>query len=30
MSSTYTAPIGYADIMALAADCLHDADGGAA
>ena len=30
MSSTYTAPIAHADIKALAAERLHDADGGAA
>ncbi len=30
MSSTYTAPIVHADIKALAAERLHDADGGAA
>ena len=29
MSSTYTAPIVQADIKALAAERLHDADGGA-
>ena len=30
MSSTYTAPTVHADIKALAAERLHDADGGAA
>ena len=30
MSSTYIAQIVHADIEALAAECLHDADGGAA
>ena len=30
MSSAYTAPIVHADIKALAAERLHDADGGAA
>ena len=30
MSSTHTAPIVHADIKALAAERLHDADGGAA
>ena len=29
MSSTYTAPIVHADIKDLAAERLHDADGGA-
>ena len=30
MSSTYTAPIVHADIKALAAERIHDSDGGAA
>ena len=29
MSSTYIAPIVHIDIKALAAECLHDADGAA-